>query len=118
MKLKLEEIVNSTDQLKALLDVKLPVKVSYSIKRLVDKINPILTTFEAKRNDLIKEYGDENEDGSMQVKDSEKINTYFEKLKELLLVEEEIDWLGPISLTELGDIALEPKNIVSWIFAE
>ncbi len=116
MKIQLSAIVNSTEQIKSLLEIKLPVKISYKIKRLVDKLNPILKAYEDKRNELVKEFGEQNEDGSFQVKDGAKVKEYITKLTELLEVEEEIDWFEPIKIEELGDVQIEPKNITNFVF--
>ncbi len=117
MKISLKEIVNSTEQIKALLEVKLPVKISYKLSRLANKINPILETFNENRNKLIKEFGEEDpETKNYSVKDPEKLEQFTKKLLELLDVEEEIDWFEPIKIDDLGSIELEPKLLVSWIF--
>lgn len=118
IKVKLSEIVSHVGSIRALQEVKLPVKVSYKISRLASKLDPILESYNQKRNDLIKEYGEEQEDKSLQVTDPEKLKEFSLKLKELFDIEESIDWFEPIKLSELGDIHVEPKNVVSWIFEE
>lgn len=115
MKIKLSQIVGNIENIKALQEIALPVKVSYKIKRLVDKLNPILKSYDEKRNDLIKEFGDEQEDGNFAVKDPEKLKEFAEKLQELLDMEEEIDF-EKINIDSLGDIKLEAKIIVDFIF--
>lgn len=116
MQIKLSEIVNSTEQLKNLLEVKLPVKISYRINRLVNKLNPILQTYNEKRNDLIKEFGEEQEDKSISVKDPEKLKLFAEKLQELLQVEEKLDF-DKINIEDLGEVVIAPKDIPEFIFA-
>ncbi len=119
MKIKLSQIVNSVESLKALLEVKLPVKVSYKLSRLVNKLNGPLEEYNKKRNDLIKEYGEEDpETKNWSVKDAEKLKLFVDKITELLSVEEEIEWFEPISISDLGSAEIAPKDLIEWIFTD
>ena len=116
MQIKLSDIVSNIENIKNLQEVKLPVKVSYRLKRLVNKLDPILTTFNEKKNDLIKEHGElDEETKNIQVKDPEKLKLYFAKLTDLLAVQEEVEF-EKIKIDDLGDVKLEAKNIVDFIF--
>jgi len=114
MKVKLHQIVNSAEPLKTLIEVKLPVKISYRLKRLVNKLAPILTTYNEKRNELVKEFGEVQEDKNIKVTE-EKLKPFLEKLNEVLEVEEEIDF-ELINIEDLGDVVIAPKDLVEWIF--
>lgn len=116
LKIKLHEIVNSVESIKDLQKVDFPVKVSYKIKRLVDKLNPILEAYNTKKNELIKEYGTET-DGKITVTDPEKFKLFIEKHTELVEVDEEIDF-EPLKLEELGDVKIAPEKLASFMFAE
>lgn len=115
MQIKLKDLVNNVENIKGLQEIKFPIKVSYKIKRLVDKLNPILTSYDEKRNELVKEFGEEGENGAIQVTDPEKLKLFTEKFAELLEVEEEIDF-EPIKIEEVGNVELEAKNLVGFIF--
>ena len=118
MKLKLSQIVNSIESLNVLVDTKFPAKVSYRLKRIVDKVNPILKTYNEKRDELITEYGTKDEvSGNMSVTDPEKIKLFMEKLNEILEVEEEVD-ITPIPSEFLGDTEVEAKHIVDFVFTD
>lgn len=118
MKVKLSEVVQSAEQIKALLELGLPVKVSYKILRLVNNLNPILEIYNTKRNDLIKELGEKNEkDENFSVKDPAKLKEFATRLTELLDIEEEIAF-EPIKITELGEVNVAAKNLVSFMFTE
>ena len=133
MLIKLSELVNSSTSIPAkegqeevksplsvLLETKMPIKTSYWLKRFVDKIQPILKTYDEKRNDLIKEYGEEdksvmvNGEGQFSVKDPEKIKLFFEKLNELLETEEEVEFT-PFKLEDFGNSEIEPKNLPVYL---
>ena len=131
MKIKLREIVNcatgtpanqetGAKEIKApiiiLQETSLPIKVSYRLKRLISKLQPIITVYEEKKNELIKELGTENEDKTISVK-TDKLKEFFAELNDLLDTDEEIDF-EPIKLDELGDVKIESKNIIDFIFVE
>lgn len=119
MKVKLADIVNNVQNIQSYVDIKFPIKVSYRIKRLIDKLQPILKTYDEKRNELIKEFGEEyineKEEKVFGVKDPEKMKIFFEKLNELLVVEEEIDF-EKVSVDSLDGVKLEVNKIVDFIF--
>lgn len=123
MKIKLQEIVNlatGTIEVKSVLQelqtVKFPVKISYRIKRFVDKLNPSIDAYNEKRSELIKEYGDKNEENdTFEVKNPEKLKIYTEKMLELLDTEEDIDF-EKIKIEEIGDLVIEPRLLTDVIF--
>lgn len=119
IKIKIGEVVNSIEQIKALQEVVFPVKISYKISRLVNKLNPELSTYDETRNKLIKEYGEVNSETKMlEVKDPENIKMFLEKINEVLSTEIELDWFEKIKISELGDVKIEAKNLVEFIFEE
>lgn len=117
MKIKLYDVINNTEQLKALQDVKFPVKVSYKINRLVSKLEPELKAFNETRSKLIMELGEQQENGETKITNADKIIDFQNKIKELFDQEIEIDWFVPIKLEEVGDISIASKDLVDWIFA-
>ncbi len=116
MTIKLNDIVSNVENLQELQSVKFPVKVSYRIKRLVDKLDPILKAYNEKRNDLVKEFGEEQEDKSIKVVDPEKLKLFAEKLSELLTTSEEVEF-DPINVEDLGTVEVPAKLLVSFVFA-
>ena len=118
IKITLNDVVSNLENIKALQDIKFPVKVSYKIMRLVNKLNPIYTIYEEKRNALVKEYADApDEQGNVRVTDPEKLKLFSEKLKELLETTDDVDF-EPISVTELGNVEVESKLLVPFIFID
>ena len=72
MKIKLETIYNSLDSFKLLMVQELPVPVSYKFTQLFKKLNVQFTVLENKRLELVKEFGEEQEDGVVVVKDEDR----------------------------------------------
>lgn len=117
MKIKLSHIVGSVESLKALLDVKFPIKQSYRISKLVNgPIERELKSYNEARNSLIAEFGDKNDDGSTQVKDPKKLEEFMIKMNELLDVDVEIEW-EPINIEDVESLNIEPRHLISFIFA-
>lgn len=115
MKTKLEAIVNSVDSIRALQEIKLPVKISYRIKRLADKINPILKNYHEQRNELVKKFGEEDEKSQIWNVKKENQPVFYEELQKLLDVEETIDF-EKIKIDELSGIEIEAKLLLDFIF--
>lgn len=122
MKITIKEILENVESLKLLMEKDLPVKVSYRIKRLIDKLNPITKVYDEKRVELIKEYGDKVVDEktgeeNTQVKDPEKIKQFMEKVNDLQSLEEEVEF-DKIGIEELGDVKIAPKDLVAFLFKD
>jgi hypothetical protein len=128
MKIKLADIVNNASSktnedgtikeeslFVQLQEVKFPVKVSYRIKRLISKLEPILKAYNEKRNELVKEFGEIQEDKTLKVSDPEKLKLFYEKINELLTTEEEVEFEA-IKVEELGDIEVPAKLLINFVF--
>lgn len=119
IKIKLGDVVNSIEQIKSLQEVAFPVKISYKISRLVSKLNPELVIYNDARNKIVKEYGEVNPETKMiEVKDPEKMKLFAEKITDVLSTEIEIDWFEKIKISDLGEVKIEAKNLVEFIFEE
>lgn len=117
MQIKLKDILENVQSIKNLQMLNLPVKVSYRIKRLNDRLKPILASYEEKRTDLIKEFGEVDEQGNFEVKDPEKLKEFIVKITELQSIEEEVEFEA-INISELGNITVSANDLVSFIFTE
>jgi len=131
MKIKLRDIVNSwtnipenkdtgteaeTSPIENLLKADFKFKVSYRIRRLTDKLQAILDTYNLQRQELIKKFGEKDEEtGNFTVKDPEKLKEFWKELNEMLDVEEEIEF-DKIKQEEVEDVKLKAKDIVNFIF--
>jgi hypothetical protein len=118
MKIILSDIINNLDSLKSLQALPLPVKVSYRLKRINDKLTPITKSYEEKRLELVREFGTKQpESEDIKVTDPEKLTIFYQKLSEVLKVEEDVDF-EQIKISDLGDITVPPKDLVAFIFTE
>lgn len=117
MKIKLEEIIKASSALVELQRYSLPVKISYRLKRLLDRLTPILKSYDEKRVELVKEFGEQNEKKEFEVRDPEKLKLFHEKHNELLEFEEEVEF-DKIKIKELGNINIPAKDLVDFVFEE
>lgn len=115
MQIRLKQIIAANDALKKLSTINLPIKISYRLRRLDDKVKSILGTYEEARVSLVKEYGQTQDDGTFSVSDPEKLKTFWEKTSELQEVEENIEF-DKIKLEDMGSISIAPEALVEWIF--
>ena len=123
MEIRLGDILGNVDNIQELQKVKLPVKVSYKIMRLANKLDPILKSFNESKDALVKEFGEPKKDGveingeaqNYSVTDPTKLVQYVAKLGELLDTKESVEFT-PIKVEDLGDVVLEAKLLVPFIF--
>jgi len=122
--MKLKDLVIGDQSIANLSAQKLPVAVSYKISVFIKKMQPELTSFNEKKNELVKEYGTVklNEEGketeNYEFK-GENIAKFNEKIEELLDQDVAIE-VPDIKLADLGDITIEPRNLINiaWLIKE
>ena len=110
-----------------LLAEKMSLKTKYWLTKLSDKLSSEKKTILGLRDDLIKKYGKEKEDGSVEVKpfldeEGKELNPEFtkfsEEINELLLEEKEFDY-NPIPLDDLAEISTEGRyNLIFKLVKE
>lgn len=119
MKIKLDEIVKNAESLTNLLKVKFPVKISYRLVRIADKVSKELETFYKSKQDLLEKYGKKEEKDGKQFYsfEAEQAKLFTKELEDLLSLEVELDF-ELIKLSEVGELDIEPALLVSYIFTE
>jgi len=123
--MKLQIIVNSQESLKKLLEIKLPIKVSYKISKIINLCQPELAIFEEKRNELIRKLGvstdnPENPD-EIRVK-PENMPEFQKDYNKLGDIDIDLSFgagkdLEKIKVEDLGDTEIEPNVLLSldWL---
>lgn len=98
MKLSNERILNDAAALGSISNKELPVKVSYSIAKNINKIESELKIYSNEKQKLIEKYSEKGEDGKTLIDAENKIKIQDECLEdwnkdieELLAIECEID---------------------------
>lgn len=114
MTVTLEKIVLAEKALKSLAEVKLPIKVSYRVGKLLQAVTPELLEFNKQRDKLIVELGEKDEKGANYTiqPNTPAMQEFATRLGELLPLKVEIN-ADPISMTTLGEIDLTPGEMVA-----
>ena len=97
MKLKNGEIFQAIEPMKKLMQEKMPVKVSWQLAKLINKLNEPLKAIDDVRNGLIKQYGIQDGGGQIKVeqktkdgKDNPKFQKFVTEMNELFEQEVEV----------------------------
>lgn len=123
MNIKLSEIVGSEQALVKLMKVKLPVKISYKLSKLVFNIQPELKIYNDQKNALIKELGEQTnkETDQWQVK-SDNMPKFLEEITKLQDIDVDVKFgdakeLEKIKVADLGDIQIEATELMAldWL---
>ena len=112
MKLTNGEIFNAKEPLSKLMEHKFPVKISYGLAKLAQKLNPQLQIIDDVRNGLIKKYGKQGKDNPQEIRvasEDESFPKFVEEMNELLAQEVEIVF-DKVKLPE--DLEVEPSVLM------
>lgn len=117
IEIKLEQLINSTDALKALSNKQLKAKSAYAVARILKVVDQEMTNFNDTRLELIKKYGVKDENGELKLDDNGNaqietgsISVFNTEFKELLDTKIEIN-ANKININDLGDIDFTPSEI-------
>ena len=94
-------LYDSLNELSQKNDVKLPAKIGYICLKNKNLLEPYYKTISESRMQIIQEYAEVDEDGSMRVPE-DKIPEANDKLQEILDIEEEVD-LQKININDIGE---------------
>lgn len=120
MKVKLAKIYNALEVFRKLLNQELPVTVSYQFTKLFKNLNTRFNMLETSRLELVKEFGESQENGDVKVTDGDNKSKFLEKFNELLETEIDLDW-KKISIEDLGPkvtMTVPELNSISYLFNE
>ena len=90
-----------------LMKAQLPIKTTFTLKKLTIKLEAELKLFEETRNGIIEAYGEKNEDGTLKQNENGLINLdlartveWQSKIQELMELDTDVQ---PLELADLGD---------------
>jgi len=116
IKLKLYEVVESYPQLEELVSIDMPIEIGYKLLKIKEKVLSETKLYEIKRLELIKRLGKQTDKKKdiWNVKE-ENSEEFFKELNKLRDIPVSLEF-EKIKLSELGDIVVKPKFLVSWLF--
>lgn len=113
MKVTNGEVWAAKEPLQALLSERWPVKTAYWLAKLARKLNEQHATVEAVRVQLIKRYGEANDQGQTVVRqDGENWAAFARAFEELMALEVEID-AEPVALPDAEGVMLTPETLMA-----
>ena len=115
--MKIKDILQYNNDMDALLNKKLPIKVSFCIIKNKNNFKEILKNFDEERKLLIKRYGKRDkeqnliidEEGKVEIED---INSFTKEINELLQIEEDF-LIYSFSIKELDNYEIEKYDILT-----
>ena len=118
MKVKLVEIVNSTDAFNKIAAQPMKAAVSFKVAKNLKTLSEELAIFEQSRGDLILKFGKEDDEGNVSIEPNTKgMNEFQKELSELLNVKIDLNGFKKIKLSQLSKCELTPQEMASLEFA-
>lgn len=117
IKVKLEDLVNATDGLKGLSQKQLKARCAYAVGKILKSADTEIQSFNETRMELIKKYGEKDENGELKTEENgnvrippEGLNDFSKELRELLDTEVEIS-ANKIKMDDLGEVEFTPAEM-------
>ena len=121
IKVRLREIIDSTDVLRKLAGESLRGRTAFQISKLLKKLEEELDLFNKTRVEIIKKYGEKDDNGELKTDDNgnvkiveESASVFNQEMLDLLNQEIEIN-ANPIALDDLENINFTPAEITILI---
>ena len=119
IKIKIGDLVNSTDALQKLADKQLKARLAWQVARLLKAADAELQGFNDTRMNLVKKYGEKGEDGNLITDEkgnckiiAESIADFTTELNELIESEIEIN-CNKIKIEDLENLDFTPSEMTS-----
>lgn len=109
MSMKMVNIVNAQPALEKIASVDLPLKLLYSLKKLMEKLEREMRFFNEERDKLIMKYGEQEDDGAYRIP-AENVVNFQREANELGDIDVEWD-VPPIVLPLLDGLELSYKEL-------
>lgn len=117
IEIKLEQLINSSEGLKGLSQKSLKARSAYAIAKILKAADAEMTNFNETRMDLIKKYGEKDENGELKTDENgnvhipdEVLNTFSIELQELLGTKVEIN-ANKIRMSDLENVEFTPSEM-------
>ena len=119
IKVKISDLLNSTEILQKLAQKEFKAKLSWTIARLLKGAEAEMQNFNETRMNLIKKYGEKDENGELITDDkgnckieNSNLNAFSEELNELVSAEVEIN-ANKIDIGLLEELEFTPSDMAS-----
>ena len=113
--MKIKTILENIGAINNLMTQTLPAKEAYKLKRLVDKLKPVLEIYNEQKDKLITKYGEKDKDKHFINEKSPRWAEYMAEYTKLVEVEEDIKY-EKLSLSALDGLKVLPTDISDFVF--
>lgn len=117
IKVKIGDLLNGTEALQKLASTELKAKLAWQVGRLLKAADTEIQSFNETRMNLIKKYGEKDENGELITDDkgnckiiTEGLDAFTNELNELIETEVEIN-ANKINIDSLGDREFTPAEM-------
>ena len=117
MKIKIGEAMEARTVFAKLVDEKMPLKTSYNIMKIINRLDQESSFFDKKMSEILEECGEKNEDGTYIFTDSNSIKIKEgreadarERLEELNSIEVELPDMK-FNLEDFANLSLSPREL-------
>ena len=117
IKVKISDLLNSTDTLQKLAKKDFKAKLAWSISRLLKSAETEIQSFNETRMNLIRKYGEKDENGELVTDENgncrienDSLNNFTNELNELIATEVEIN-ANKINIEQLEDLDFTPSDM-------
>lgn len=111
MDVKVKEAVFAKPTLDELSGKDLPIRAAFQIALLINKLQPILITYEERRRYLFETLGEADENGDLRIP-SEKLDEANKSLAELGEESVAIEY-APMSATLFDGVLVKPRSLIA-----
>lgn len=108
MNVTIREIISAREALTNLGQQKLPIKIGYSVSKIVRFANKELAAFATVRSDILKEHNSSDEQTEITDDINSKINEALDAIVEIPVFKIDLSSLNQVELTARDIMALEP----------
>jgi vacuolar-type H+-ATPase subunit I/STV1 len=123
MKVKLNEVINSTSSFQKLSTTDMPGKLAYTVARNIRKLEIEIKSFDDARNTLFAKYGEDVEEKNIKTEEvkkfkrikKENIEQFQKEVNEILEKEVDVD-IWKIKVVELEKVNLPPTLLLNVNF--
>lgn len=116
--IKLEELINGADSLRALSQKPLKARCAYAVSKILKAAENEMVSFNETRMNLIRKYGEKDENGELVTDENgnahvmpESINDFTNELNEVLETTVEIS-SNKVRIDDLEDVKFTPNEMV------
>ena len=114
LQVTMNELLNSNEAMRNIATKELPIKISYQISRIINKMESELKIFEDLKRKIFTNYGENTKDGQIRIKDENREK--FQKEMRILLDTSVEIYGNKIELENFNEIKINAIDLLNLKF--